>query len=176
MTEPEDRICVANCGLPGDECACYRQMMRPAAVTVKPLEWVDNEVGTLTSKDFKIYRLDHPRREVWRLVQADFGNTYRGDFGGNDGKEQAMEVAATIDARRVISSVNVTPAPVAQPNAVQEAVLLKRVAAHLALNAHINGETSDRVAAHNVGVDSAIAEILKLARGEAALRALKGDE
>lgn len=61
-----------------------------------------------------------------------------------------------------------------QPS-VAEAALLKRVAAHLALNAHIEGGTSEKVVAHNVGVDSAIAEILKLVRGETALRTLQGD-
>ncbi|WP_299949110.1 hypothetical protein [uncultured Ruegeria sp.] len=58
---------------------------------------------------------------------------------------------------------------------VQGANFLKRVAAHLALNAHIKDAKGNTQVAHNVGVDTAIAEILKLSRGETALRALAGE-
>ncbi len=29
MTEAPERICLVNCGLPADQCACYRQMLDP---------------------------------------------------------------------------------------------------------------------------------------------------
>lgn len=77
------------------------QSQLAAAREVKELVWELIAPDVYAAKDFRVVRLDQPRREIWRLLQADFGTQYRGDFGGKDGKGRAMEVAATIDARRI---------------------------------------------------------------------------
>ena len=40
---------------------------------VQPLVWEETERG-FWAEDFRIYNLEHKRRDVWRLIQADFGN------------------------------------------------------------------------------------------------------
>ena len=74
---------------------------------VQPLVWEEHE-GGFWAEEFRIYNLEHPRRDVWRLIQADFGTQYRSDFGGKHGYKQAMNLANLIRTRRILSAFGIT--------------------------------------------------------------------
>ena len=74
---------------------------------VQPLVWEETERG-FWAEDFRIYNLEHKRRDVWRLIQADFGTQYRSDFGGKHGCKQAMDLANLIRTRRILSAFGIT--------------------------------------------------------------------
>ena len=74
---------------------------------VQPLVWEETERG-FWAEDFRIYNLEHKRRDVWRLIQADFGTQYRSDFGGKHGYKQAMDLANLIRTRRILSAFGIT--------------------------------------------------------------------
>lgn len=79
-----------------------------AAPKVKPLAWLGG--GTRYHTDcgqFVIEYLDIPHRNIWRLLQADFGTEYRGDFGGEDGLDSAKDVAEMINRRTSLSALEV---------------------------------------------------------------------
>lgn len=81
-----------------------------AVAKVKPLVWLGG--GTRYHSDggeFAIYRLEGHRRKVFRLIQADLGTQYRGDFGGDDAVQRAKELAETINIRSTLSALETLP-------------------------------------------------------------------
>jgi hypothetical protein len=75
---------------------------------ILPLAWLgDGDGDRYRSADFVIMRLDNSYcRVIWRLLQADFGTTYRGDFTGADSLEKAKDAAWVIHCRRINSWVS----------------------------------------------------------------------
>lgn len=73
---------------------------------VRPLEWLGggDRYHTLGG-EFAIEKLDTPRRDVWRLLQANFGTQYVSDFGGKDALDKAKELAQTIKARSTLEAL-----------------------------------------------------------------------
>jgi hypothetical protein len=71
-------------------------------IEVLPLEWLGGG-ERYHAADFVIEKLAGDRRMIWRLSQADFGTTYRHDFGGKNALDAAKGLAFTIHCRRIAS-------------------------------------------------------------------------
>lgn len=84
---------------------CFEVWNTRAAPMVKPLVWLGGGCRYHTEFGFVIEKIDSPRRVIWRLLQADFGTTYRADFGGKGALEKAKELAETIHSRRILDAL-----------------------------------------------------------------------